>query len=160
MSLIAKEIEKLFILLPENGEITLEIIEKNIGFRKEFSIFEFQKSIGLKNEVKTLQIAKNYIESSNNPSIIPITSGLYGYFEKLLIAHANTNISDDDLARLLGVHPFYIQDYRQAVKNYTMRKVSDCISVLHKYDLMAKGVDSGSISAGDLLKEMLLFIMR
>jgi DNA polymerase-3 subunit delta len=53
-----------------------------------------------------------------------------------------------------------VQDYITAGKNYSMGKVINIISCLREYDLKAKGIDSPSISEGELYKEMLYKILH
>jgi DNA polymerase-3 subunit delta len=54
LSKIANELDKLAIILPQGSTITPELIEENIGFSKDFNVFELRKAIGERNVKKSL----------------------------------------------------------------------------------------------------------
>jgi DNA polymerase-3 subunit delta len=60
----------------------------------------------------------------------------------------------------LRVNYFAAEDLVNGVKNFPMRKVSAIIETIRTVDLKSKGVNSNNLSAGDLLKEMLVQIFN
>jgi DNA polymerase-3 subunit delta len=52
LSRINNELEKLKIILPAGSTITAHHIEENIGFSKDFNVFELRKAIGERNQLK------------------------------------------------------------------------------------------------------------
>jgi DNA polymerase-3 subunit delta len=75
LSRIANEINKLEIILPKGSKITPSHIEENIGFSKDFNVFEFRKAIGEKNQFKAYQIADYFAKNpKDNPLVM--TTGL------------------------------------------------------------------------------------
>ncbi len=60
LSKIANELDKLAIILPQGSTVTPEVIEENIGFSKDFNVFEFRKAIGERNQLKSYQIAQYF----------------------------------------------------------------------------------------------------
>jgi DNA polymerase-3 subunit delta len=64
-----------------------------------------------------------------------------------------------NVAKSLGVSPYFVNDYVVASRSYPMRKVSLIIGFLREADLKSKGVGA-SISQNDLLKELLFKIMH
>ena len=68
--------------------------------------------------------------------------------------------SDGGLARTLKLPPFVVKEYKMAANRYSLGKVIQCIAVLRDADLKSKGVEAGSMSQEDLLKEMVFKLMH
>jgi len=156
---ISNELEKLTLVLPESTIINPEHIEENIGISKDFNNFELRKAIGNKDVVKANQII---IYFSNNPKSNPIVmtiSLLNSYFTQLFLYHGLQDKSKGNVAKSLGVSPYFVDDYVTAAHNYPMPKVSQIIGLLREADVKSKGVGA-SISQIDLLKELLFKIMH
>ena len=160
LSKINNELEKLQIILPKGSTITPKHIEENIGFSKDFNVFELRKAIGDKNQLKAYTIADNF---SHNPKDYPIvlTTGLvFGFFVQLLKYHGLKDKNPNNVAKILAVNPFFLKDYDIAIKNYPMRKVSQIIGSLRDIDVKSKGVGANALPQSDLLKEMLFKIFN
>lgn len=153
---IANELNKLKIILPKGTEITPSHIEENIGISKDFNVFELQNALGKKDFAKAMQIIKYFNENQKDNPIAMITENLYRYFKNLFIFATNTSKGESELARMMGVNPYFLKDYRQAVANYPLKKISFCMESVKNADLKSKGVESGSISYYDILKEMII----
>jgi len=160
LSRIANELKKLEIILPKGSTITPHHIEENIGFSKDFNVFEFRKAIGEKNQVKAYQIA-NYFAQNQKDNPIVLTNGLvFSFFSALLQYHGLKDKSASNVAKTLKVNPYFVNDYISAAHNYPMKKVSGIIGTLRDVDAKSKGVGSNAIPHGDLLKEMLISIFN
>lgn len=156
---IDKELEKLCLVVPKEVEITPEAIEVNIGISKDYNNFELKKAIGEKNIVKATRIVNYFAQNpKDNPFVLTITL-LFSFFGQLLAYHGLTDHSPQNVAKALGIRPFFVAEIQLAAKNYPMRRVSSIISDLRELDLKGKGVDS-TISHHDLLKELLVKIFR
>jgi len=160
LSKISNELDKLMINLPAKSEITVEHIQSNIGISKDYNVFELQTAIGKKEVLKANRIV-NYFSANEkeNPLVMTVAS-LYGYFCKLLSYHFLADKSQKSVASALGVHPFFVGDYERAAKNFTAGKLKAIFSYLREYDLKSKGVDTGSASEGELLKELVFKILH
>jgi len=77
-----------------------------------------------------------------------------------ILFHGLKDKSQNNVAKKLGVHPFFVTEYYNAAKNYPMRKVSQIISMLHKADMKSKGVGASLMAKDDILKELLFKIMH
>ena len=64
-------------------------------------------------------------------------------------------LGDNQLAGKIGVHPFFLKQYKQASKFYSKSKLAQNLSYLRHYDLMSKGVFSQTTSTDEILKEMI-----
>ena len=103
-----------------------------------------------------MQIIKYFNENQKDNPIAMITENLYRYFKNLFIFATNTSKGENELARMMGVNPYFLKDYRQAAANYPLKKISFCMETVKNADLKSKGVESGSISYYDILKEMII----
>jgi len=95
------------ITLPNTQEtITPEHIEKNIGYSKDFNVFELQNAIGKKDVLKANRIV-NYFESNPKHSINEVIPILFRYFQNIFKLHYLKDKSKQSIASTLGVNPFF-----------------------------------------------------
>lgn len=160
LSKIANEIDKLFINVKEGGEITVELVQDNIGISKEYNVFELQDALAKKDILKANRIV-NYFGANEkeNPAVLVLAS-LYAYFTKILKYHFLADKSKFAAAQALGVNPFFVDGYAKAASSYSTGKLKTIFSYLKEYDLKTKGVDNISISNGELLKELVFKILH
>ncbi len=157
---LTNEIGKVMISLKPGEEITKDIVHQNIGISKEYNVFEFQKVIALRDVLKANRIANHYAANLKANPIIPTIGFLFSYFSKLLLLHGAKDKSDSGLTSAMGVPPFVLREYKQAAGNYPVMKVMENIGYLKKADLQSKGVNAGSISEGDILRELVFNLMH
>lgn len=160
LSRISKEIEKLQIIKPKGHTFTPKDIEENIGFSKDFNVFELQNALGSRNQLKAYQIAKYFADNPKDNPMVVTTSLVFSFFVKLLKYHGLKDRNPKTVAPILGVSPFFLKDYDLALKNYPMRKVSAIVATLRDIDVKSKGVGANALSQSDLLKEMLVNIFN
>jgi DNA polymerase-3 subunit delta len=159
LSKIANELDKLMLNVAAGEEITLKHIQDNIGISKEYNVFELQSALTKKDAYKVNQIV-NYFEA--NPKANPIVlvlGNLNNFFSKVLAYHYIKDKSPQSLARELGVSPYFVKDYEQAARGYSLGKTFQVISYLREYDLKSKGVESNT-DAGGLMKELMFKILH
>lgn len=157
LSKIANELDKLMLNIAQGQEISLKDIQDNIGISKEYNVFELQAALVKKDAYKVNQIV-NYFEA--NPKANPIVlvlGNLNNFFSKVLAYHYVKDKSN--AARELGVNPYFLKDYEQAARGYTLGKVFQVISYLREYDLKSKGVDSNT-DHGGLMRELMFKIIH
>jgi DNA polymerase III subunit delta len=160
LSKIANELDKLAIILPQGSTITPAIIEENIGFSKDFNVFEFRKAIGEKNQIKAYQIADHFAYNPKDNPMVVTTSLVFSFFSQLLQYHGLKDKSPGNVARALKVNPYFLKDYDVALRNYPMKKVSQVVATLRDIDVKSKGVGANALPQSDLLKEMLVKIFN
>lgn len=155
---LTNEIDKLIIAAGEKP-ITFEQVIQGVGVSKEFNIFELQKAVIRKDAMMVNRIA-NYFEANTrkNP-IIPVVAFLFSFFSKLLVASQCADKSDRGLVSALRISPYAAKDYTLALRHYPTSHIIGAISALKEADLKLKGVNSGSASDGQVLKELLFRIV-
>lgn len=151
------ELEKLALNTIAEKPIDEKMIEQYIGISKDFNVFELQKAIATKNHFKALQIIQYWESNPKKQPLIPTLAMLFGFFTKLLLAYQEKDKSDANLARVMGVAPFLMKDYKPALQNFNLTNVVDAISLLRKADLQTKGIEAGGETEADILKE---FVFR
>lgn len=160
LSKINNELEKLQIILPKGSTITPHHIEENIGFSKDFNVFELRKAIGDRNQLRAYTIADNFAQNPKDNPIVMTTSLVFSFFVQLLKYHGLKDKNPSNVAKVLGVNPFFLKDYDIALKNYPMRKVSKIVTSLRDVDVKSKGVGANALPQSDLLREMLFKIFN
>lgn len=158
LSRIANELTKLEIILPKGSTITPSHVEENIGFSKDFNVFEFRKAIGNKNQFKAYQIANYFAQNPKDNAIVMVNGLVFSFFSALLQYHGLKDKSPNNAAKILKISPYFINDYIDAAHNYPMRKVSGIIATLRQVDVKSKGVGANALPTSDLLKDMLISI--
>ena len=158
LSRISNELDKLQIILPKGHTITPKDIEYNIGFSKDFNVFELQNAIGSKDQLKAYKIAQYFADNPKDNPLVVTVSLVFGFFVKILKYHGLKDKDPRAAAPVLGVNSFFMKDYEIALRNYPMKKVSIIVASLREIDVKSKGVGANSLSNHDLLKEMLVKI--
>ncbi len=152
---LANELDKLAIALTPGETITAERVMNQVGVSKEYNIFELQRAIIQKDTLLANKIV-NYFESNTrkNP-VIPVVAFLYSFFSKLLVASQAKDKSEKGLASELKVSPYAVRDYSFALRQYPVDSIIANISFLKEADLKLKGVNSGSSTDGQVMRELI-----
>ena len=159
LSKIDNEIIKLMTIKKDDKNIISDDIEMYIGISKEFNNFELRKALGEKKYVKALQIAQYFSENPNSNPLIVTISTIFDFFNKLLIFHSNSSVSNKKMSVLLGINPYFLNEYDIASKNYNLKSVVKIVSLIRDYDMFSKGVGVKKVNS-DLLKEMVSRILN
>lgn len=157
---LASEIEKILLNLTIKQEITAEVVERFVGVSKEYNIFEFQKAILQRNILKANQIATHFSSNPKETPLVAVIIILYNFFSKLLLVHATNDKSEQALAKLLGVNPYFTKDYLMGVRNFSLSQTIQIIKYLRVADTQSKGIDSGSQNEGELLRELVFKMLH
>ena len=159
LSRIENEVNKLALIVPANTEVTPDIIEENIGISKEFNNYELKSAFATNNKVKIARIIKYFAENiKDNNSLLGTLTVLYSFFEKLLIYHSLTDVSDKNVMATTKAAFYEVKDLRSAAQHYPMKKVSAIIAGLREINVKYKGVGAASTTNADLLKELMMVI--
>ena len=163
LSRLSKELDKLVLLLPENGakRITPELVEQNVGISKEYNNFELLKAIATKDVLKANRIAQYFEKNPKNNPIQATLPVLFNYFSNLLVCYYAKDRSENGLMAALGLRgAFQVKDYVLGMRNYPAMKVFNIIHDIRITDARSKGVDNSSASDAELLKELLYKILH
>ena len=161
LSKVSNELEKLMLNIARGKEITAEDVQNNIGISKEYNVFELQDALARKDALKANQIIDYFAANPKSNPIQMVLGALNTWFTKVLKYHYTSDKSAQNLAKELGVNPFFVKDYELAARSFNMGKTFEVIGYLREYDLKTKGVDStANTSDGDLMKELVFKIIH
>ncbi len=159
LSKIVLETDKLLKNLPEGTkDVSAEDIERNVGVSRQFSIFELTKALSFKDAPKALRIGR-VIASDAKFYLPPAISAIFTNFSRIIryeaLMQRNPRPSPEEKATALtGLNPYFYKEYDVAVKNYPLPKAMEVISLLCRYDYLAKGGDGGNCAPDELLVEL------
>lgn len=157
---LSNEIRKIMVNLKPDQGIDAEAVERFVGISKEYNVFEFQKALAARDALKANRIAAHFAANLKDNPLAPILIILYNFYAKLLLFHASRDKSEKGIATELGINPFFVKDYTFAARNYPVGKVAQVIHYLREADSRMKGLDGGSITDGELLKELVFKIVH
>lgn len=157
---VRNELEKLIIALPKAKKIDDGDVERNIGISKDFNPFELQNALGSRDVLKANRIVNYFGDNAKEYPLLVTAITLYGFYTKLLKLHYATDASQNALASVLGVNPFFVRDYQAAARNHSIAECVRCIGVLREFDLKSKGYQVGDVSPKDLYREMIFKLLH
>ena len=169
ISKIENELRKLTVSLPEGTQrITDADIEANVGISKEFNNFELCKAVANRDLGRALLIADHFARNPKENPLLLTLSALFSQFREIFIINylrwqsqyrGRPFPSDMDLMKLLRKSTtYFVQELKQVAAGWNNRKVFAVLGLLREYDAKSKGLNSGGLSDGELLRELLLKI--
>ena len=163
ISRLTSECDKLLISLPESDRrITPELVEEKIGMSKEFNAFELRRAIVNHDVYKANLIVKYFNKNDKAGNIFSVVPLLFGFFQNLMIAHYSRNKNNEAaLARDMDLRSGWgAREYITAMRYYTATKTMQIIDKMREIDAKSKGLDNPNTSPGELMKELVFFILH
>lgn len=160
---LMSELDKLVISLPDDDRrVTPEMVERNIGVSKDFNSWELRDAIVNRNVLKANRIIKYFNNNPKAGSLYSLLPLLFNYFQNLMLAYYAPNRNDQNaLAAYLDLKSVWgVKDYMVGLRNYTGRKTLQILQKMRETDAKSKGLDNPSTSSGDLLQELVFFILH
>lgn len=160
---LVSELDKVLIAQPnDNRRVTPEIVERQIGVNKDFNAFELKNAIVQKDVYKANQIVNYFDKNPKAGSIYSFLPLLFSYFQNLMMAfYAPNRASEQAVAAQLDLKsPWAARDYMTGMRNYTAMKTLLIIDKIREIDAKSKGIDNVHTSPGDLMRELLFFILH
>jgi DNA polymerase III subunit delta len=157
---LASELDKIMLNLRAGEQIQADTVERFVGMSKDYNYFEYQKSLIQGDVLKANRIVQYFGKNPKDNPLPPMLILLYNFFSKVLIVHATPDKTEKNLAAVLGVNPFFVKDYLQAIRLFPLVKVVDIIHDIRVADGKSKGIDSGSLSDELLLSELTFRILH
>jgi len=160
LSKISNELTKLMLNVSASKNISIRDVKEQIGISKDFDVFELQKVLGERNFAKAALIIRYFTENPTaNPTVLVISS-LFTYFNKVMIVKYYNGLTDQELSRMTGVNPFFIKEYKNAAKNYSMDQLNKIFNALKSADLASKGISSRRSDENAVFKDVLIAYMQ
>lgn len=159
---LASELDKLVITLPDNQtHITPDLVEHNIGVSKDYNNFELKGALIDRNLIKANQIVNYFNANPKNNPIQVTLSLLFNFFSNLMMAYYAPMKNEVGIAEFLGLKTSWqSKEYLMAMKNFSGVKTMAIINEIRYCDAMSKGVGNSNIENGDLLRQLVFFILH
>ncbi len=169
ISKITNELEKLVVSMSQGSKkITDSDIETNIGISKDFNNFELCNAVMTRDMGRALMIADHFARNTKDNPLLLTIMALFTQFRDVFIVnylrwqarHGKRQFPDDrELMQILKKNnTFAVGEVKKMSMNWDNRKVFQILGLIREYDAKSKGLGSGGLSDGELLRELLLKI--
>ena len=160
LSAIVGAVQKLIDGRPEGvNTIDVALVERNIGISKDYNIIELQSAL-IRGDIAKAHRITQYFASSKDHVMVRELAPLQTFFSNLLMYHYLPDKSQANVAKELGINPFFVRDYATAAKRYPDGKTFLIIGYLREMDARYKGINNPSAKDADLWKELIYKIMH
>jgi len=157
---IANEIDKLLINVGPDRKIDENLVHRFVGISKEYNVFELQKAIGFGDHRKAMKIVNYFADNPKNNPLVLVLFNLYAYFSKMVLLWEAGTKDENQLARIMGVNPFFVKDYMAAARIYNMQRVLRNLEYIYQADLQGKGIRSINMKEKEVLTELIYKLMN
>jgi DNA polymerase-3 subunit delta len=159
LSRIVNEIEKIRISFPSGQILTADHVLNQVGVSREYNVFELQKALVRKDRAAAYVILSYFEANPRRNPAIAVVAFLYTFYSRLLMASSLRDSSEKTIISELKISPYAARDYSTALGNYSQQQILKNLQLICKADLQLKGVDVGTVSEGQVLRELVLQLM-
>ncbi|HOP49686.1 MAG TPA: DNA polymerase III subunit delta [Ignavibacteriales bacterium] len=138
---LKNEITKIVSYVENKPKIELEDIIKVVSAGKEYTIFDLQRAISNFEKEKAYKIVNNLLYYGTEPLVIIFM--LTKYF-MVLMRLKEIIVTESDsykIARMVEVSPYFINEYKSALRFFTIEKLEKIFKFLLECDIAIKSSD-------------------
>lgn len=161
---LASELDKLLVAFPEGQPrvITNEMIEQHIGISKQYNIFELRDALINKDAVKAFRIIKFFDDNPKAAAAPQVLVMLFNFFRDLMLCYyAPRPVNESAIMAQLNLpKAWFAKDFVTGMRNFTPKKTLAIISKIKETDTRIKGINNVNTPAGELMKELIAFILE
>jgi DNA polymerase III subunit delta len=157
---LASEVEKLLTGATAGKAIDKEAVLAGVGMSREFTIFELQTALIQGNGAHVERIIRFFESNPKDNPVIPQLALLFGFFARLMVLHQQRASGPINWKAALGNRAFLQREYEQALQRFPNDRTRRIIGYLRRADLQSKGIEGGSMSDADIMRELVLGILR
>lgn len=159
---LTSELDKLVVTLDgDKMRVTPELVETKIGISKEFNTYELLNAVIGKDIYKANLIIKYFYKLKKTDWFYISVPLLFNYFQNLMIAHYSPNKSPEGIAQQLGLNQVWrANDFIKGMRTYSPRKVMEILAKIREVDVKSKSVSGVNGTPGELMKELIHFILH
>jgi DNA polymerase-3 subunit delta len=150
---IRNELDKLFIYIGSRKEINAVDVSALVGMSKEYSPFELQKAVGRRETARAMRILEEILRGGGGAPLVIAT--MTNYFLTLWKLHDPQvrGVSGKDQAAQARVHPFFIQEYHEALGFQSPAACERALLLLAEADEQSK---SGTYDARQVMESLIV----
>ena len=162
LSRLTSELDKVVLGLNEGERrVTPEVVERQIGVSKDFNAFELRSAIINKDVFKANQIVNYFDKNPKAGSIYSFVPIIFSYFSNLMLCYYAPRKDEGGIAQFLGLKsPWGAKDYVAGMRKYSGMKTMQIIEKIRETDAKSKGLDNPNTPGGELMRELLFFILH
>lgn len=157
---ISGELDKAKANLGERKTIEMDDIARGGGIDKEYNVFELTKSIGKRDLKQSLKIVNYFSKNPKDNPFVLVLINLFNYFKKVHLVHFQRTTESSEIARAIGMSPYFVGEYLTAARNYQPAKMNQVFDLLHEFDMKSKGMSGGKATDGELLTELVVRLIK
>lgn len=165
LSRLASELDKVILAMSDDSDrkVTPDVVEKQIGVSKEYNGFELRKAIAERDILKANKIVKYFDKNPKAGNAFVLIPTLFSFFQNLMLAYyAPNKTNENELAKWLDLRGggWAAKEYLMGLRNYSGVKTMQIIDKIRETDAKTKGLDNPNTPIGELLKELVFFILH
>lgn len=159
---MSSELDKLMVALPKGEKmVTPEMVSALTGMSKDFNAYELCEALARKDVLKANQILAYFRGNPRGFALPQVLSNLFTFFSDLLTAYYASQKTEQGVADFLGRPAWKVKkEIMPAMKNYAAVKVLHILSEIRRTDAASKGVGGCKTPHGELLQELVFFILH
>ena len=158
LSKINNEFEKLSLNKKDSSEINEELILNHFGINNEYNLFELQNQYGKRNIMKVLKISDYFSKNPKKYPIQVVLLNIYNYYLKIFQIQSLKKLSDSEVSKQAGINPFFLNEFKNASMNISMKETVEALNTIKNYDLKSKGINT-LVQDEKILKQLALEIL-
>jgi DNA polymerase-3 subunit delta len=158
---VSNEVSKILINFKDDSvHIDDQLVDKYVGINKDYNTFELQKALVYRDVLKANKIINYFGDNPKEHNIIPIVAFLFSFYTKVLSLHAHKATTVSDIKGILRKPDFVAREYMNAMKNYPLPVLINCIHALREADKKSKGIGYSNLNQGQILKELVYKLLH
>jgi DNA polymerase-3 subunit delta len=118
------------------------------------------KALSAKDVLKSNQIIRYFADNQKSNPLVLTLSMLFNFFSNLMVYHSLQDKRTENVAKTLGINPYFVKDYISAAQKFSSAKTADIITAIRNCDAQSKGFNNASADPGDLLTELIYKILH
>jgi DNA polymerase-3 subunit delta len=126
---IHNELDKIFATISDDF-IRVKHIDEHVGFNREYNIFELQTALGSRNFNRSVQIAHQMSATMEKGEMMRNVVVLQKYFSNVLLLHGMNAADKFEIAKVLGVNPYFVDEYMKAKSHFNLLDLENVIKQL------------------------------
>lgn len=135
---ISTELEKIFAYMGDEHKIKLEDIRNVLSGSRDINIFQISSLISQRRVAETIDFVNNVLNTSRQELLL--LTIILKFFKNLLILTeiAKQNSDRTQMAKAIGVSPYFLNDYLIGLRNYSKSEIEKAIREIVKVDHQLK----------------------
>ncbi|MFN3269556.1 MAG: hypothetical protein CH6_2371 [Candidatus Kapaibacterium sp.] len=141
---INTELEKIFAYLGERKKLTIDDLLTVLTGNRDINIFEITSLVAQRKVAESIVFINKVLNVYRQELLI--LSVLLKFFRNLLVLSelSKQKLDNSQLAKAIGVSPFFMNDYLIGLKNYTKFEIENAIREIVKVDHLFKASSKDS----------------